>query len=96
MSVSKHLKVEVNGQEWVNGEFTEVSFTDGPGGVRIEAKTGRSGGSANSSGGSLIDLLTSASRARTQAVVEEKQSSADTATHTADVVEAEPVEIIHP
>ena len=78
----KHLRIEVNGQEWVNGEFAEVSFTDGPSGVRIEGKTAREGGS----GGSLMDLLTAASRARTEAVVEEKRATLN------DVVEAQPVE----
>lgn len=74
----KHLRIEVNGQEWVNGEFAEVSFIDGPNGVRVEGKTGPGAG-----GGSLLDLLTNASKARTQAVVEEKRESL-----------ADPVEII--
>lgn len=82
----KHLKIEVNGQEWVNGEFAEVSFTDGPTGVRVEAKAAPT--RATGGGTSLLEMFANASRARTQAVAEEKKAElAD-----ADVVEAEPVE----
>jgi len=78
----KHLRIEVNGSEWVNGEFAEVNFTDGPNGVKIEGRIAREGGN----GGSLLDLLTAASRARTESVVEEKRATLN------DVVEAQPVE----
>lgn len=85
--MNKHLKIEVNGQEWVNGEFSEISFTDGPAGIRVEAKTGRQ--PTSTSGGGLLEMLAGASRARTQATVQEKKAElAD-----ADVVEAKPVEI---
>ena len=85
--MNKHLRVEVNGQEWVNGEFAEISFTDGPGGVRIEGKPVRQATGGGGGGGGLLDLLTQASRARTQAVVEEKRAElAD-----AEVVDVEPV-----
>ena len=57
--MAKHLRVEVNGMEWVNTEFSEISFTDGPSGVRIEGRVANGGGS-------LLDLITGASKARTQ------------------------------
>jgi len=69
----KHLRIEVNGSEWVNGEFAEVSFTDGPNGVKIEGRIAREGGG----GGSLLDLFAAASKARTEAVVEERRASLD-------------------
>lgn len=83
----KHLKIEVNGQEWVNGEFSEVTFTDGPTGVRIEAKAAAAP-RATGGGASILEMFANASRARTQAVAEERRAElAD-----AEVVEAEPAE----
>lgn len=91
----KHLRIEVNGQEWVNGDFAEVSFTDGPTGVRVEGKTASPTGGG---GPSLLDLLTNASRSRTAEVVEQKrEAAAEPVTVPAPtVVEDEPVEIIQP
>lgn len=68
----KHLRVEINGIELVNGDFAEVSFTDGANGVRVEGKPARQ---ANGSGGGLLDLLAGASRSRTQAAAEEKRAT---------------------
>lgn len=81
--MNKHLKIEVNGQEWVNGDFVEISFTDGANGIRIEAKASRPSGGGG--GGGLLELLTNASKARTQAVAEEKKAA---------LVDGEPVEVI--
>lgn len=36
--MTKHLRIEVNGNEWVNGDFAEITFVDGPTGVKIEGK----------------------------------------------------------
>ena len=74
----KHLKIEVNGQEWVNGDFSEISFTDGPNGVRIEAKPVRSP-SANGNSGGILEMLTKASRSRTEAISEQKRAAAQEA-----------------
>jgi hypothetical protein len=69
--MNKHLRVEVNGQEWVNGEFAEISFTDGPAGIRIEGKAARAVPAASNGGGAnLLSMLAGASRARSQAAVE--------------------------
>lgn len=85
----KHLKVEVNGQEWVNGEFSEITFTDGPTGVKIEAKVSKTAGAAgNPSGRSLLEMFANATRAQTQSMVEEKRAELS----DGDVVEAEPAE----
>lgn len=88
--MNKHLRVEVNGAEWVNGDFAEISFTDGPGGVRIEGKPARAATPARGGGG-LLEMLTSASRARTEAVVEDKKAAL-ASDSDAEVVEAEPAE----
>jgi len=58
----KHLKVEVNGIEWVNGDFEQVDFSDGPNGVRVAGRSARA--ATGGGGGGLLDLLASASRAR--------------------------------
>ena len=87
--MNKHLKVEVNGAEWVNGDFAEISFTDGPGGVRIEAKTARAV-TPPRGGGGLLEMLTNASKARTEAVAEEKRSAP--VEEPVEVVDAEPVD----
>ena len=71
--MAKHLRIEVNGMEWVNADFDEMSFYEGPNGVRIEGKT--SARPASNGGGSLMDLFTGASRSRTEAMVKEKRQS---------------------
>lgn len=68
----KHLRVEINGIELVNGDFAEVSFTDGTNGVRIEGKPARGGGSGANS---LLEMLTNASRARTAEVADQKRAT---------------------
>lgn len=61
----KNLKVLVNDVEYVNADFAEVTVSDGPGGVRVQAlptvtfaKSG--GGSSNA----LIEALSAAVQAR--------------------------------
>lgn len=88
--MNKHLRVEVNGAEWVNGDFAEISFTDGPGGVRIEGKPARAAAGRNGGGGGFLEMLTNASKARTEAVAEEKRAAP--VEQTVEVVEAEPVD----
>ena len=68
----KHLRVEINGIELVNGDFAEVSFTDGANGVKVEGKPARNG---SGGGGGLLDLLAGASRTRTEAVAQEKRAT---------------------
>lgn len=51
--MSKNLRIIVNGNEWVNGDFSEITFVDGPNGVKIEGKT-ESAGSGN---GGLFGML---------------------------------------
>ena len=90
--MNKHLRIEVNGMEWVNGDFSEVTFTDGPGGVKVEAKAARQPArNGNGGGANLLEMLTGASRARTQAVVEEKRASLAEEATVVEVVEADPV-----
>jgi hypothetical protein len=72
----KHLKVEYktdagNSIVLFDGEVNEVVWSDGPGGIRVEGKNGTGGGGM----GGLLDLLTGGSKARTEAVVEEKRAS---------------------
>lgn len=71
----KHLRVEVNGVEWVSGDFAEISFSDGPAGVRIEGRNTAPAAAGRSGGGGLLDLLAGASRTRTDAAVQEKRAS---------------------
>lgn len=68
----KHLRVEINGIELVNGDFAEISFTDGTNGVKVEGKPARNG---TGGGGGLLDLLAGASRQRTAEVVEQKRAT---------------------
>lgn len=82
--MTKHLRVEVNGAEWVNGDFAEIAFTDGPGGVKIEGRTAGVKGTGGSSGG-LLDLLAAATRNRTPA-------PAAGAVEAPEVVEVEPAD----
>lgn len=68
----KHLRVEINGIELVNGDFAEISFTDGTNGVKVEGKPVRA---STGGGGGLLDLLAGASRQRTAEVVEQKRAT---------------------
>lgn len=69
--MARHLRIEINGIEWVNGEYDEIGFVDGPGGIRVEGKLANKGGG----GGGLMDLLAGASRSRTEAIAKEKKAA---------------------
>jgi hypothetical protein len=89
--MTKHLKVEYttdggNSIVLYDAEVNEVVWTDGPNGIRVEGKTGAGGGGM----GGLLDLLTGASKARTEAVVEEKKASLAQPPVDTQVVEARP------
>lgn len=86
--MNKHLRIEINGVEWVNGDFAEISFTDGPAGVRIEGKPVRTPASG---GGGLLDLLTNASRSRTAEVAAQKRATLPVSDQAA---EADGVEVV--
>ncbi len=88
--MTKHLRIEVNGIEYVNGEFAEISFTDGPNGVKVEGKPVRQSGGG---GGGLLDLLSGGNRARPEPVAQEKKSSiADQPVVVGEPVVAEVIE----
>jgi hypothetical protein len=87
----KHLKVEYttdsgNGIVLWDAEVNEVVWTDGPNGIRVDGKTGTGGGGM----GGLLDLLTGASKARTEAVVGEKRASLAGAAPAEHVAETDP------
>lgn len=69
----KHLKIEYttesgNTIQLFDGEVAEVVWSDSRDGVRVEGKT------QSGSGMNLLDLLTGASKSRTEEVVEQKRS----------------------
>lgn len=67
----KHLSIEVNGIKWVDGDFDEITISDGPNGVKVEGRNGRA-----PTGGGLLDLLANAGKARngeTKAALQEPQ-----------------------
>ena len=70
----KHLKIEVNGQEWVNGDFAEIAFTDGPNGVKVEGKTAQQQPAGTSK---LVQMLSEAVKKQTEqtdAMVEDRKA----------------------
>lgn len=70
----KNLKIEYNNVILFDGEVDEVVWSDGPVGVAISGKhkkVARPGGGANG----LLDMLTSASKKKTDAMVEAGRSS---------------------
>jgi hypothetical protein len=74
----KHLFVEYTtdaGNKIVlfDDEVAEVTWSDSASGVRVEGKT--QAAAAGGGMGGLLDLLTGASKARTEAVIEEKKAS---------------------
>lgn len=93
----KHLFVEYTtdaGNKIVlfDDEVAEVTWSDSASGVRVEGKTQAA---ASSGMGGLLDLLTGASKARTEAVVEEKKASlVEVTAETPPVVEADSIEVI--
>ena len=76
MTTVKHLQVLVNGVEYVNAEFAEIAFVDGVDGVRVEARPEQAKRPARKSTSSgLLEMLTNASKSRTEAVRREKAAS---------------------
>lgn len=80
----KHLKIEYTTESGstvtlYDQQVTEVTWTDGPNGIRVE---GKNQAAATGGGmGGLLEMLAGASKSRTAAVVEEKK--ADLATESA-------------
>lgn len=65
----KKLKIEYNNVILFDGEVDEIMWSDGPAGVSISGKhkkTVKQGGGANG----LLDMLTSASKKKTESMVE--------------------------
>jgi hypothetical protein len=63
----KNLKVLVNDVEYVNADFAEVTVSDGPNGVRVQALpfvVAKAGGGPSSA---IIEALTAAVQARAEA-----------------------------
>ena len=97
----KHLFVEYTtdaGNKIVlfDDEVAEVTWSDSASGVRVEGKTQAA---ASGGMGGLLDLLTGASKARTEAVVEEKKASLAEAPTPSDgpavqVIEEDSIEVI--
>lgn len=75
----KHLKIEYTTDTGrvitlFDDPVAEMSWADFAGGIRVEGKPPAASGSSNGVGG-LLNLLTGASKARTDSVVEEKKAS---------------------
>jgi len=93
----KHLKIEYtteggNTIVLFDDEVAEVTWSDSAAGVRVEGKTQAA---ANGSGmGGLLDLLTGASKARTEAVIEEKRASLNEVPPTPTPTPAPAVQVI--
>ena len=96
----KHLKIEYTTESGstitlFDEEVIEVNWSDTSSGVRVEGKT--QAAASNGMGG-LLDLLTGASKARTEAMVEEKKAElaeeAAAETPAPQVVDADPIEVI--
>ena len=61
----KNLKVLVNDVEYVNADYAEITVSDGPGGVRVQALPFKLAATSSSSGSSaIIEALTAAVQAR--------------------------------
>lgn len=69
----KHIQVIVNGVEYVNREFEEFHFSDGPESMRVEGCSARAKRNGNGSG--LLDMLAAASRGRTDDRIREKRAT---------------------
>lgn len=74
----KRIQLLVDGVEYACGEFAEVVFASGPNGVRFEARPASP--PRRSSGSGLLEMLTSASKARTESVRQEKLAEAEIVT----------------
>lgn len=76
----KHLKVIYNDQILFDGEINELVWLDGDSGVKIEGRV-KPAATAKPAAAGLLDMLTGASKNRTQEMVTQKRQS---------LVEAEP------
>lgn len=87
----KHLRVEYNGIVLFDGNVDEVSWNDSDNGVTVTGKMRRAGGQSGGAGG-FLEMLTNASRQRTQNVVAEKRAGIASTENTPDQGEIETVE----
>jgi len=71
----KHLRVEYNGIVLFDGGVDEVNWSDGPNGISVNGKFGKSASAGGGVAGGLMDLLTAASKKQTEAKIEEKKAS---------------------
>jgi hypothetical protein len=71
----KHLRVEYNGIVLFDGGVDEVNWSDGPNGISVNGKFGKSASVGGGVAGGLMDLLTAASKKQTEAKIEEKKAS---------------------
>ena len=60
----KNLKVLVNDVEYVNADFAEITVSDGPGGVRVQALPTVTFSKSSGSSNAIIEALTAAVQAR--------------------------------
>lgn len=76
----KHLKIEYTNESGrvitlFDDPVAEMSWIDAGGGIRVEGKTPAPPSTSTANGvGSLLNLLTGASKARSESVVEEKKA----------------------
>lgn len=70
----KQLKIEYNGIVLWDGPVDEVQWSDGPNGVAVAGKI-KPARPAGGIGAGIAELLTNASKAKTEAVVEEKKAA---------------------
>lgn len=69
----KRLTITYNSLTLYDGDVDEIMWNENESGVRVEGR--RKPVSAPSAGGGLLDLLTNASKAKTQQVIEEKRKA---------------------
>lgn len=70
----KHLRVEYNGIVLFDDDVDEVSWSDSDNGVTVTGKIRRAGAPGGGAGG-FLEMLTGASRQRTQNLVAEKRAT---------------------
>lgn len=87
----KHLRVEYNGIVLFDGNVDEVSWNDSDNGVTVTGKMRRAGAQGGGAGG-FLEMLTNASRQRTQNVVAEKRAGIASAENAPDQGEREVME----
>lgn len=70
----KKLKVTYNDQVLFDGEINELVWLDGESGVKIEGRV-KPAAAAKPGGAGLLDMLTGASKSRTQEIVAQKKQT---------------------